>query len=494
VFAALSPTQVVESDELYLISAAGADTVKVRHQLLDVKHLLQVDDDGLEQWEPLVKAAFPLSATDVADVLVSLDVDSPRALSGTAYSLSALLEEVVAPHPHVRAVQVHKRRQRYKIGGCLAELTDVGTERASTRTLAIESEDASRVIATVREIGLAARPNVNFVRGLKALVRFGVERFAVIDVGTNSVKFHIAERGVDGGWRRIVDRAQVTQLGEELQQTGRLSPEPMARTIEAIAVMAEEARRHRVAAIAAVGTAGLRLAPNRVDFADAVWRRCGVAIEVISGEDEARFAYRAATAGLGAQGSRVVFDTGGGSSQFTFGQGDRVDERFSLNVGAVRFTELFGLRGVVAQNVLGAAIAAIRADLVRLDGRASPETLVGLGGAITNLAGVKLGLAEYDPDIVHGTMLDRTEIDRQIELYRTRSAAERRMVVGLQPQRAQIILAGACIVRTVLDKLGSDSLRVSDRGLRHGVLAERFGEAGKDLGTGDRTPAGPTDI
>jgi exopolyphosphatase / guanosine-5'-triphosphate,3'-diphosphate pyrophosphatase len=160
----------------------------------------------------------------------------------------------------------------------------------------------------------------------------------------------------------------------------------------------------------------------------------------------------------------------------------------------VRFTEQFGLRGVVAQDVLGAAIAAIRADLVRLDGRASPETLVGLGGAITNLAGVKLGLAEYDPDIVHGTMLDRTEIDRQIELYRTRSAAERRMVVGLQPQRAQIILAGACIVRTVLDKLGSDSLRVSDRGLRHGVLAERFGEAGKDLGTGDRTPAGPTDI
>ena len=76
-------------------------------------------------------------------------------------------------------------------------------------------------------------------------------------------------------------------------------------------------------------------------------------------------------------------------------------------------------------------------------------------------------------------MLDRAEIDRQIELYRTRDADERRAIVGLQPQRAEVILAGACIVRTVLDKLGQDSLTVSDRGLRHGVLAERFGQLNK---------------
>ena len=72
-------------------------------------------------------------------------------------------------------------------------------------------------------------------------------------------------------------------------------------------------------------------------------------------------------------------------------------------------------------------------------------------------------------------MLDRAEIDRQIELYRTRSAEERREIVGLQPKRAEVILAGACIVRTVLAKLGRESLTVSDRGLRHGLLVERFG-------------------
>jgi exopolyphosphatase/guanosine-5'-triphosphate,3'-diphosphate pyrophosphatase len=99
-----------------------------------------------------------------------------------------------------------------------------------------------------------------------------------------------------------------------------------------------------------------------------------------------------------------------------------------------------------------------------------------MGGAVTNLAAVKHGLTEYDPDIVQGTVLDRTEIDRQIEIYRTRSVDQRRTLVGLQPRRADVILAGACIVRTVLDKLGRDSLVVSDRGLRHGVLAEEFGE------------------
>jgi exopolyphosphatase / guanosine-5'-triphosphate,3'-diphosphate pyrophosphatase len=84
-------------------------------------------------------------------------------------------------------------------------------------------------------------------------------------------------------------------------------------------------------------------------------------------------------------------------------------------------------------------------------------------------------LEQYDANVVQGSRLDCAEIDRQIELYRTRSAEARREIVGLQPARAEVILAGACIVRTVLDKLGCDGLTVSDRGLRHGVLAERYG-------------------
>jgi exopolyphosphatase/guanosine-5'-triphosphate,3'-diphosphate pyrophosphatase len=171
-----------------------------------------------------------------------------------------------------------------------------------------------------------------------------------------------------------------------------------------------------------------------------------------------------------------VFDTGGGSSQFTFGQGERVIERFSVDVGAVRYTERFGLSGEVSAEVLAEAIAAISADLSRIDGRPQPDNLAGMGGAVTNLTAVSYGMVKYDPDVIQGTTLHRSEIERQIEMYRSMSLEARRKIVGLQPKRADVILAGACIVRTIMDKLGKDSLTVSDRGLRHGLLADRFGD------------------
>jgi exopolyphosphatase/guanosine-5'-triphosphate,3'-diphosphate pyrophosphatase len=472
----VAPDRVHESDEVYLLSVDGTDAVKVRDELMDVKHLVRVSDEGLEQWVPVMKAAFPLSVADVGAALGALRVDIPASLPRDAYTFPELLAELVDPNPGLLAVEVHKRRERYTIGGCLAELTEVRTANASTRTFAIESEDADLVLAAVRAVGMAPRPNVSFARGLKALVGFGRERYAVIDVGTNSVKFHVGERSTDGHWHTVVDRAEVTRLGDGLHETGRINAEPMERTVEAIAGMVEDAGRHDVSAIASAGTAGLRIAPNSADFVEAVRTRCGVAVQIISGEDEARLAYLAAVAGLGhAPGTSVVFDTGGGSSQFTFGHGAEVVERFSVDVGAVRFTERYALDAAVSPDVLAEALAAIASELGRLDGRPVPESLAGMGGAVTNLAAVSHGLAEYDPEVVQGTVLDRTELDRQIELYRTRTADERRAIVGLQPQRADIILAGACIVRTVLDKLGKDSLTVSDRGLRHGVLAERFG-------------------
>jgi exopolyphosphatase / guanosine-5'-triphosphate,3'-diphosphate pyrophosphatase len=475
--AELTPDQVVESSELYVVPAAGGDVVKVRDGLMDVKHLHTVDADGLEQWSPVMKAPFPVSRADVESVLEALGVRATATLAGSTYSLAELLAEVVAPHPALRAVEVHKNRRRFTLGGCMAELTDVNTEHGSTRTIAVESESAERVVAEVGRLGLFPRPNVNYGRALRVLARFGVERCAVVDVGTNSVKFHIGERGADGSWTTVVDRAEVTRLGDGLDESGRLNPEPIARTATAVAGMVEEAKAERVAAIAAVGTAGLRIAPNGQDFVDDVQQRCGIQVEVISGEDEARLAYLAAVAGLGltGHGSRVVFDTGGGSSQFSFGDGDDVHERFSVEVGAVRFTEAFALDGPVSPDVVSTALGSIEGDLGRLNGRETPETLVGMGGGLTNLAAVRHGLSTYDPDVVQGTVLDRAEIDRQIELYRTRTADERREVVGLQPQRAEVILAGACIVRTVLTMLGKDSLTVSDRGLRYGVLSERFG-------------------
>jgi exopolyphosphatase/guanosine-5'-triphosphate,3'-diphosphate pyrophosphatase len=232
--------------------------------------------------------------------------------------------------------------------------------------------------------------------------------------------------------------------------------------------------------MAAAGTAGLRVAANRSEFLDAVRERTGIRVEVIPGEEEARLSYGATRAALGLHEEAVAdFETGGGSSQFTFGHGERIDEQFSVHVGAVRFTEEFGLDGPVDEARLAEAEAAIAAGLEPLDGKSAPDVLIGMGGAVTNLAAVQHELAEYDPNVVRGTRLERAEVERQIELYRTRTADERRSIVGLQPKRAEVILAGACIVVTVMRKLDAASLTVSDRGLRHGLMAERFGRPGR---------------
>lgn len=299
---------------------------------------------------------------------------------------------------------------------------------------------------------------------------------AVIDVGTNAVKFHLAERLADGSWRRIIDRADVTRLGEGLRETGSIAPAAIERTVESIVAMAEEARRHRALAVVAVGTMGMRTARNSDQFIALVRKRCGVTVEIIAAEEEGRLAYLAVKSGLplGA-GGLVVFDTGGGSTQVTIGHSDRVDERFSLNVGAVRLTEQFRLHEVVTPEQLNVALVAIAHELSRLDGVRRPDALVGMGGAITNMTAVMCRMSSYDADLAQGAVLTRTEVERQVELYRTRSVNERRQIIGLEPKRAEVILAGACVVLTVLKKIGRDALTVSDRGLRHGVLIDRFG-------------------
>ena len=148
----------------------------------------------------------------------------------------------------------------------MAEICEVRTDEGSTRSLAVESEDPARVIAAVRSLGLDTRANVCMARGLKVLTGFGLVRHAVIDVGTNSVKLHVGERRADGTWSVVIDRAIVTRLGEGLDATGALGPEPMDRTLEAIAALADEARAAGAVAIAAVGTAGLRAAANAAEF------------------------------------------------------------------------------------------------------------------------------------------------------------------------------------------------------------------------------------
>ena len=160
---ALAPERLQESDETYLVAAEGHDAVKARDGLMDIKHLEQVDDDGLELWRPVMKSPLPISPADASAVLAALSVDAPP-LELDAYDVADLARASAA----VTLVPVHKSRRHYTFHGCMAELTDLRTAGGTTPTIAVESEDATRVLAAVRELGLDSRPNVSVPRALAA--------------------------------------------------------------------------------------------------------------------------------------------------------------------------------------------------------------------------------------------------------------------------------------------------------------------------------------
>ena len=167
-FAALEPELVQESDEIYLLSPGTDAAVKIRAGLMDIKELVEVDADGLEQWRPAMKETFPLPRGEADKVCAALGVSAPPLAGWAPFTLDEFLAVLAAPERGVRAVAVHKRRLHYTVNGCMSEVTEVVAEGQSARTLAIESERAERVIATVRDLGLSGRENTSYPRWLKA--------------------------------------------------------------------------------------------------------------------------------------------------------------------------------------------------------------------------------------------------------------------------------------------------------------------------------------
>jgi exopolyphosphatase / guanosine-5'-triphosphate,3'-diphosphate pyrophosphatase len=167
-FGALELGRAQESDEVYLLSRDTDANVKIRDRLMDIKTLERVNAEGLEQWRPVMKEEFPLPAAEVARVCAELGVAPIAGLE--AYTLEQLQAELTQPSRGVRVVEVHKRRQRYTISGCSAEMTDVVAGGRPVRTVAIEHEDPARVLAAVREMGLNQFENISYPRGLKRLL------------------------------------------------------------------------------------------------------------------------------------------------------------------------------------------------------------------------------------------------------------------------------------------------------------------------------------
>ena len=168
--AALQPTKVGDSDELYILASRVEGSIKIRDGKLDVKRLeSRRSEDGLQQWRPVANAEFPITATDLAALLAALDVSVPSP-DREAYTLDRLIDEVVAPHDELLAVGVGKHRVHHMLDGCRAEVTQVRSESRTTRTIAVEDEDPALVRSTVERLGLWSRPNVSFPHGLIRLL------------------------------------------------------------------------------------------------------------------------------------------------------------------------------------------------------------------------------------------------------------------------------------------------------------------------------------
>ncbi|MCL2604902.1 MAG: Ppx/GppA family phosphatase [Defluviitaleaceae bacterium] len=300
-----------------------------------------------------------------------------------------------------------------------------------------------------------------------------MRRVAVIDVGSNSIKYFLGELNADGTLKTVADENDIARLGEGLRETGLISPEAMARNVTAIAAFAEKARDGGADEIRCVGTMALRNAKNTPEFIQKVKDAAEIDLTVIPGEEEARLSYLAVLSGLGTvDGGVVVFDTGGGSTEFVFGQGNDIKKRFSVDLGAIRITEAHFTADPVTPESVGNALAEIADDLTKGGLSGSPNRIVGIGGTVTSMGAVKHKMGNYDPDIIQGSTLSLADVEAQIADYSAKTLEERKQITGLQPRRTDVILAGACIIKVILTRLNADKLTVSDRGLRHGMAYE----------------------
>jgi exopolyphosphatase/guanosine-5'-triphosphate,3'-diphosphate pyrophosphatase len=302
-------------------------------------------------------------------------------------------------------------------------------------------------------------------------------RFATIDVGSNTVKVNIADRDEAGQFTPVYGTSRVTRLGEGIH-LGRLREIAIRRTIEALTEFADLLREYQVDQVAAVGTSALRDAVNKSELIDRA-ADLGITLEAIPGEEEARLSFLAVSLDPQWRNEErlLVIDIGGGSTEIIQGNpnGRGIAARTSLPLGAVRLTEAALYSDPPTIQQLEEANQTARRALEGLELLPAHYTPVGVGGTFTNMMAVHMGLATRDSTRIHGARLSLSAVEHQVELYGQRSVEERRNIMGLDPLRADIILGGAIVLNQVLHRIGLESVAICTRGLRWGLMYDRFG-------------------
>jgi exopolyphosphatase/guanosine-5'-triphosphate,3'-diphosphate pyrophosphatase len=308
-------------------------------------------------------------------------------------------------------------------------------------------------------------------------------RRAVIDIGTNSVKLLVAD--VSG--RDIVpieESAEQTRLGRGFYETHILQPDVIKATATAVAEFAKQARELGAATVRVFATSAARDAKNPQDLLAAVKQTSGLDIEIISGEEEADWAFRGVTSDPQlAREPILLLDVGGGSTEFILGQGEHKHFRQSFPLGAVRLMEMWPhsdppkpaelngtrlwLRDFLAQRVVPQLELALARE--RSQGKL---LLVGTGGSASVLAGMETGLSKFDRRQIEDTRLSFACVRHWVEHLWSLPLTERREIPGLPRKRADVMLTGAAIYEAVMEQLHFTELRVTTRGLRFAAVMD----------------------
>jgi len=309
-----------------------------------------------------------------------------------------------------------------------------------------------------------------------------VTRVAAVDCGTNSLRLLVAERAADGRVVELTRRTEIVRLGEGVDRTGRLAPEALRRTAVVLADYAGTCRALSVSALRMVATSATRDAANQGEFATLVRGVLGVEPDVISGTEEAELSFAGALAKLPElPGPCLVVDIGGGSTEFVLGRVDRtsssgastVDASVSVDLGCVRLTERY-LRGdPPPPSEVDTALAEVRrgmaqaADTVPLRAAA---TFVGLAGTVTTIAALALDLPAYDRARIHHARIPYEQVAAVTGRLLAMTRRERAALPVMHPGRADVIAAGALILREAMAATGRDEVVVSEHDLLDGIV------------------------
>lgn len=300
------------------------------------------------------------------------------------------------------------------------------------------------------------------------------ERVASIDIGTNTILLLIAEAN-KRVLRPLLEKEAIVRLGEGVQQNGVLLEGAMERGIQTLTQYLRDCREMDAQRIFAAGTSALREAENAGDFLKRVKEKLNLAIEIISGEEEAQLSFLAVARDLGNPEKPIlVVDVGGGSTEFVLGKGSQIGHWVSLPVGSVRFTEQFLLSDPVRQEEWVNMEKDIHKWLGKVSFPQGSFMMVAVGGTATTLASVELGLEHFEYKKIHHFVLGRNALRSQLELYRSKTLEERRKIPGLFPTRADVILAGGAILYFAMEKLEAPSALISCHGMRYGLIYKKL--------------------